>query len=1085
MHRLRRLLLVAAGTLLPAVLAAVPAAGQYFGRNKVQYRAFDFQIIKTEHFDVYYYPQERAAAVDAARMVERSYARLSRVLQHEFRDRKPLIVYASHTDFQQTNALSGALDESTGGVTESLKSRMILPFTGSYADFDHVMTHELVHGFQYDVLFRRGAVAESNPFMVRLPLWFMEGMAEYLSIGRVDALTHAWVRDAVLNGYMRDIREMSERDDYLSYRFGQSLWAYIGEKWGDEVIGILLQKAMRLGVDRAFASTLGLSLQELSTEWLEEVRKNYLGQITEHQRADEFAQKLTGHDRLYDPWYLAPSISPDGSRMIYLSQEDGVSFDMWLADAHTGKRIRRLVSGAQSADFESLRYMYSGTAFSADGRYVAFAAKTGGEDALDIYDLQRRKVVRKLKFPLNGITSPSWAPDNRRLVFSGLEGGISDLFITDLDGHLTRLTNDKYADLLPAWSPDGARIAFTTDRSPGTDLDLLRYGELQVALLDVGSGAITPLPHQGEGKNINPVWSPDGRKLIWVNDRNTVNNLYLYDLDTGEFAQITDLISGAIAIAPISPVLAWSKESGRLLFGHFENAGYNIYAIADPLTLPRQQVTAVLAAAEEKPAVAPGTKPTADLPTPEPGTGPITSFYRGTDTEFRASADRPTNEDTLAPVSVSALLDSSAYALPDTTGFGFRDYKVKFTADMVGRPSIGATTGDYYGNGLYGGSYIALSDMLGNHSILLAGNINGSFSDASFLGAYSFLRNRLNLGAAFQQIPLYRYYGGGYFDLNIKGEDRSVAANVYVRDVIRAATAGASYPFSTFSRAELNVTGVLYKSEVLYRGYDLYSGEPVEKDERLSGLGYVQPEVALVFDNSYFGWTGPLGGRRYRAQLGHTYGDINFAEALLDFRNYWNYRQKLVLAGRLVALSRFGQEADRFGLYWGGPYYVRGYDYYSFDANSRECTNSRYYGPTESLSSCPVRDQLIGSSAVLLNSELRFPIIKELQIGFLGNFPPVDAVAFFDGGVAWDSAICTQADPTRSTGCAAGETQAVKVVWDRKPGQDPYLYREPLFSWGLGMRMNVFYTVLRMDYAFPVNRGDRGGVFSLSFGPSF
>ena len=1078
MNRLRWLLL-AALILLPAAWPG-PAEAQYFGRNKVQYRAFDFQIIKTEHFDVYYYAQEREAAVDAARMVERSYGRLSRVLQHEFRERKPVLVYASHTDFQQTNALTGALDESTGGVTESLKSRIILPFTGSYADFDHVLTHELVHGFQYDVLFRRGPVAEANPFMVRLPLWFMEGMAEYLSIGRIDALTHAWLRDAVLNGYMRDIKEMSERDDYLSYRFGQSLWAYIGEKWGDEVIGILLQKATRLGVERAFSSTLGLSLQELSAEWLEEVRKNYLGQVTEHQRADDFAQRLTRHEKLYDAWYLSPAISPDGSRMVYLSQEDGLAFDLWLADAHTGKRIRKLVSSAQSADFESLRYMYSGTAFSADGRYVAFAAQAGGQDALNIYDLQRRKVIRKLKYPLNGITSPSWAPDNQRIVFSGLEGGISDLFITDLEGNLTRLTNDKYADLLPSWSPDGSAIAFTTDRSPATDLTELRYGELQVALLDVATRTIAPLPYQGDGKNINPVWSPDGRKLVWVNDRTTVNNLYLYDLDSGQFSQISDLISGAIAIAPISPVLAWSKDSGRLLFGHFENAGYNIYAVPDPLALPRQPVVAAIAAAPERPA------PTRQgAPPPGATGGPITSFYRGSDAEFRASSDRPANTETLAPVSVSALLDSSVFALPDTVSFGHRDYKVKFSADMVGRPSIGATTGDYYGNGLYGGSYVALSDMLGNHSILLAGNINGSFSDASFLGAYSFLRNRLNLGAAFQQIPLYRYYGGGYFDLNVKGENRSVAANVFVRDVIRALSGGASYPFSTFSRAELNVTGVLYKSEILYRGYDLFSGEPVEKDERLTGLGYLQPEVALVFDNSYFGWTGPVGGRRYRAQLSHTYGDINFAEALLDFRNYWNYRQKLVLATRLVGLSRFGNEADRFGLYWGGPYYLRGYDYYSFSPDSRECNDSRFFGSTESLSRCPVRDQLVGSSALLLNGELRYPVIKELQIGFLGSFPPVDAVLFFDGGVAWDSAICTQADPARASGCAAGQATDVRLVWDRKQGQDPFIYREPLFSWGFGLRMNVFYTVLRLDYAFPVNRADRSGVFSLSFGPSF
>src|SRR5687768_3022475 len=163
-------------------LAARDAGAQYFGRNKVQYHSFDFQIIRTEHFDVYYYDQERAAVMDAARMAERSYARLSKILQHEFRQRKPIILYASHTDFQQTNALSGFIDESTGGVTEAYKNRIIMPFTGSYADFDHVLNHEMVHAFQYDVIFSRGVLNESSPFgAARMPLWFMEGMAEYLS----------------------------------------------------------------------------------------------------------------------------------------------------------------------------------------------------------------------------------------------------------------------------------------------------------------------------------------------------------------------------------------------------------------------------------------------------------------------------------------------------------------------------------------------------------------------------------------------------------------------------------------------------------------------------------------------------------------------------------------------------------------------------------------------------------------------------------------------------------------------------------------------------------------------------------------
>jgi Tol biopolymer transport system component len=1085
-----RRILLATGVALLTLLPATPADAQYFGRNKVQYRAFDFQIIRTEHFDVYYYEQEREAALDAARMVERSYARLSRILQHEFRERKPLIVYASHTDFQQTNALPDFLDESTGGVTEALKSRMILPFTGSYADFDHVLTHELVHGFQYDVIFRRGVVNEASPFTARLPLWFMEGMAEYLSIGRIDEHTISWLRDAVLNGYLRSIAEMSVRDDYLSYRFGQSLWSFIGAKWGDEVVGILLQKAPRVGIERAFASTLGLSLEELNQEWQQAVRTQYLTQVTAYSRPEQFSKRVTAHNALYDPWFLAPALSPDGNEMVVLSQHEGFSIDLWLADARTGEMKRRLVASAREEGLESLRYMNSAVAWSHDGRYVAFSAKAGGQDALNIYDVRRNRMAKRLKFDINGISTPSWSPDGNRIVFTGLDGGISDLFVTDLEGRIERLTNDKYADLLPSWSPDGTRIAFTTDRA-NTDLQNLQYGNMRVAVLDMETRGVDVLPHQDEGKNLNPMWSPDGQKLIWVSDRTGTNNLYLYDIAQRELSRITDVLSGVIAISALSPVISWSK-SGKLAFTYFESAGYNAYIVEDPLTLPRLPI-------RRAPVVASGDaaarQPTPAIQTAAPAPrepvdtaargGFVSSYYRNTEGLFRRSENAPVVENAPAPVSVMALLDSAALALPDTLAFEHRDYKAKLTPDLIGRPSIGAEAGGYYDNGVYGGSYISLSDMLGNHNLLVSGSINGSFSDASFYGGYTFLKRRANLHAALWQMPLYSYLGGGYFNLDVRGEERPVAANVYRRDVIRGIQLGVSYPFSMYKRLELNATGVDYSSQVLYRGLDMYTYEPLEVDQEVDGLTYVQPEIALVHDNSLFGWTGPIMGRRYRAQISRTIGDLSFNEAMLDFRNYTNYKQRIVLATRLTALTRFGGDAQRFGLFWGGPYYIRGYDYNSFDAGATECTASRNFGNETSISRCPVRDQLVGASAAFLNAEVRFPLFTELQVGFVGAFPPVDAVAFFDGGAAWDAHVCSTYDYRNPDGCAVGEKQNVSLVWDRKPGQDPYLVREPLFSYGLGLRINVFYTVVRVDYAWPVNRPDRSGILSFSFGPSF
>ena len=143
------------GLTLAACLLASPFSGdaraQYFGRNKVEYRGFNFQTLRTDHFDIYYYPREEAAARQAARMAERWYARFSELLDHQFTHRQPIVLYASHRDFTQTNVSSGTVDEGTGGFTERLKSRIVMPFAPGLGETDHVIGHELAHAFQIDI----------------------------------------------------------------------------------------------------------------------------------------------------------------------------------------------------------------------------------------------------------------------------------------------------------------------------------------------------------------------------------------------------------------------------------------------------------------------------------------------------------------------------------------------------------------------------------------------------------------------------------------------------------------------------------------------------------------------------------------------------------------------------------------------------------------------------------------------------------------------------------------------------------------------------------------------------------------------
>src|SRR5262245_16559750 len=225
--------------------------------------------MSTRHFDIYYYPEEQEAVELAARMAERWYVRLARVFSHQLTRRQPIVLYASHTHFEQTNVLSGFLGEGTGGVTEVMKRRVVLPMAGTVAETDHVLGHELVHAFQFDITGTTGPLTSGSlPTAVNLPLWFIEGMAEYLSLGPVDPHTAMWMRDAVERNKMPTIDQLDD-PEYFPYRYGQALWAYLAGRWGDDIVAHALKASLRGNADARslLEQATGVPYKELSKQW--------------------------------------------------------------------------------------------------------------------------------------------------------------------------------------------------------------------------------------------------------------------------------------------------------------------------------------------------------------------------------------------------------------------------------------------------------------------------------------------------------------------------------------------------------------------------------------------------------------------------------------------------------------------------------------------------------------------------------------------------------------------------------------------------------------------------------------------------
>ncbi len=562
------------GSLL--ILLGQPALGQGFGKNKVQYKGFDWKVLETAHFNIYFYDGEDVLAKFSSQLMEDAYSTISEDLNHTLSQKIPVMIYNSHNDFEQTNVTLELLEESVGGFTELYKNRVVVPYTGSYEDFRHVLVHELVHAFQFDLLYGAGIGSMiSRQHLYSIPLWFMEGMAEFFSLGW-DTEADMVLRDVVIAGNLIPLRELDYLyGSYLVYKEGQSVLKFIADRYGRKKIGeILHQVKYRRGLEGAIRESLGIDLKELDSTWMKSLRKYYWPLYSEKEEASEFARRLT--DRRKEGGYLNvnPSLSPRGDRIAFLSDKSGY-VDIYLISAIDGRLIKRLVHGERSSGFESLHLLRGGITWSPDGRSIAFSAKAGPGDRLYVLDVESSNVVKSYQFDLDAIFSPSWSPSEDRIVFVGLEDGHSDLYLLRLeDPNPIRLTDDVYDDRDPSWSPDGNYIAFVSDR-PSREDSAFSYGSYAVFTLRPEGGEITRITGRSS-KTSSPTWSPDGDKIAFVSDLGGAANLYVVDLGDTSVSQLTDLLGGLFTPC-------WAREGQRLACSIYEKGGWEVYVVDQPL----------------------------------------------------------------------------------------------------------------------------------------------------------------------------------------------------------------------------------------------------------------------------------------------------------------------------------------------------------------------------------------------------------------------------------------------------------------------------------------------------------------------
>ncbi|MGH7237360.1 MAG: DPP IV N-terminal domain-containing protein, partial [Candidatus Saccharimonadales bacterium] len=584
-------------------------------------------------------------------------------------------------------------DIGTGGVTEALKNRVVMPVMETNEMTRHVIGHELVHAFQYHFLLGKDSSTYEN--LNNLPLWMVEGMAEYLSLGKKDTYTAMWMRDAYLNHDIPTIKDLTESNKYFPYRYGEAFWSFIGSTYGDTVIVPLFKNTARLGLKNGIKRTFGYDDKKLSNLWknaVEETYKPYLKDTLQVPPGHVVIDNKNG-----GKYNVAPAISPDGKYLAFLSEKDLFSINLFLADAKTGRILRKLTSSTFNTHIDEFNFIESAGAWSPDSKQFAFSVFNKGRNRMLVVDIASGTIVDDVSMGnVEEFSNLSWSPDGKTIVFQGLANGQGDLYAYNFDSRtVTQLTDDKYSDCMPSFSRDGKKIVFSSDRTT-YDKSLGQAITFNLAELDLATRKITNIKLFNGANNLNPQYSSDGKQIYFLSNRDGFRNIYRYTPATGTVQQVTDLFTGVCGITEYSPALSISANND-IVYSYYRAQKYSLYYAK----------TTDFAAKTVDPQ----------------------------DVNFKAGTLPPAHYAGVDLIN-SNLNNFLAYPKLPFDSIKKVPYKPLFKMDYLASSGVGATVSQF-GTGLSSGVQGVFSDILGRNQIYAGVEVNGNIYDVG--GAVTYI----------------------------------------------------------------------------------------------------------------------------------------------------------------------------------------------------------------------------------------------------------------------------------------------------------------------------------------------------------
>ncbi|MCO6474033.1 MAG: PD40 domain-containing protein [Melioribacteraceae bacterium] len=986
-----------------------------FGKNKVQYKDFEWMYIQTNHFDIYFSEEGRDIAEFTANVAEEALENIMSDLNYEINNRISLIVYNSHNDFTETNTTQGYLSQGIGGFTEPFKNRVVFPFEGDYQKFWHVISHELVHAVMRDMLYG-GTVQNiiAKNITLQLPLWYHEGMAEFLTSGW-ETNSDMFIRDAIINTYLPDIQGLY---GYFAYRGGQALFYYISKTYGRKKIGELLNKTKGLGsLEAGLKSSIGLTIEELNNRWKKWIKKEYWPEIALRQDPDEFAKRLTDNKESGGFYNTSPAISPQGDKIAFISDRD-IFLDIFVMNALDGEIVTKIDGFGRQNDLEELNLLFPSVSWAPDNNRLAVSKKGQGYDIVAIVDVAEDESY-ELPFELQGIETTAWSPDGRYIAFNAHNARQSDIYVFDLETEeLINLTNDIFSDFTPVWSPDGSLLVFSSDRDKYIGEDRFKfdgynmishdYSKRDIYSVTFPEGKISRITDWEYSSQKSAVISEDGKSILFVSDKNGIDNIYKKRIEI-EPADTVDSIVDLPAVPITNSLnginqLSISEDRKKLAFTSLFNSGYNIFTINNPFEIELESDTLQLTPFMER--VASGEEfsdDTFNLPDSVQSTDNVLNHFISASDSQESETDTSNSrrkiytgkyvgdKDTTRTADYSNYIfspnrkvesDTTALTknifnqkLDDDGNFLVNEYKINFTPDLV---YANAYVSTYYG--LLGTTVLSFSDMLGNHQLVGMTGLQVDLKNSDYGLAYYYLPKRINYGVELFHTARFVYLAG----LN--------RTELYRYRNFGAAFS-ASLPLDTYNRFDLSLSVMRVTSENL-------DNQLVPMDNAT----FIIPQLSYVYDDVLFGYTSPIQGSRYKFTLFGNTGigssePNSFYSLIFDVRKYFRFFYDNSFVFRLSGGYSGGAAPQRFFL--GG---VDNWINRSFASGTIPLESPADFAfLTPAL---PMRgynySEKIGTKYSLLNMEFRLPLIRYLLTGPLPLlFQNVIGTAFLDAGAAW------------------------------------------------------------------------------------